>query len=93
MGILQTILFTHANVRLYIFVIGVVSQVPEGCNGYIAAPAGHITSPGFPEGVVYRSNTDCVWTIVNKAGRIQLSFTNIQMYTPLPSSTNVLQVC
>ncbi|XP_025078060.1 uncharacterized protein LOC112554482 isoform X2 [Pomacea canaliculata] len=70
----------------------VCKQVPDGCNWYRAEPSGTINSPGFPQGAVYSNNTDCVWTIVNKAGRIQLSFTNLQVNTSLTTSMNILRV-
>lgn len=68
------------------------AQVPNGCNMYIESPSGTLSSPELPESAVYNNNTDCVWTIVNKADKIQMSVTTVLKNSTLNPSLNTLQV-
>lgn len=81
--------------NLILFSSGLVffpAQVPNGCNMYIESPNGTLSSPELPESAVYNNNTDCVWTIVSKSDKIQMSVTTVLINSTLNPSLNTLQV-
>ncbi|PVD36016.1 hypothetical protein C0Q70_02986 [Pomacea canaliculata] len=70
----------------------ICKPVPNGCNVYIESPNGTLSSPELPESAVYNNNTDCVWTIVSKSDKIQMSVTTVLINSTLNPSLNTLQI-
>ena len=74
----------HLHAQLFSIILVYFISVPDGCTGVFVGAAENLTSPGYPHGITYDEDTECVWKMSTTVTNNKVSL----MFKDLHADTN-----